>query len=296
MIERGDLDYVADGIEPDLESYLGDMYGINTGQYMVRPSLQLDYLALNCSRPLFSRSAVRRAFNYAVDRPGILAARGAYAGVLTNHIIPPGLPGYREFDGYPLLEPDYRKAQSMLPSNFSARHPAVIYTWNALAGPKIGHIIAENLRALGISSVVRQFSDTEMFWHLSRRDEPFDIGVSGATADYPDPYVFINSLLEGTSISAENNSNDCYFNNLKFNARMKHAATLDGEARAQAYADLDAEIMSEEAPMVPCDNNTRRDFVGARVSGAFQHGLYSVDLCALRLEDVPRMVVAGRGE
>ena len=54
--------------------------------------------------------------------------------------------------------------------------------------------------------------------------------------DYPDPANFINVLLDGRRIQADNNVNESYFNNPKYNARMDKAYGLAGQARLTAYA------------------------------------------------------------
>jgi ABC-type transport system substrate-binding protein len=286
-IEAGQLDYVADGIAPHLEAYLGSAYGVNSQQYLVRPSLQLDYLALNTSRPVFSDPRVRRAVNFAIDRPAILKARGAHAGVLTDHILPHGLPGFRDEIIYPHDGPDYGRARAELPEGYSVTEPVRVYTWNALAGPRIGEIIRENLGALGIPVVIESCSDTELYLRVGRRDEPFDIAAVGITADYPDPSVFINQLLDGSLIKRENNANNCYFDSPEYNQRMRDCARLSGEERFAAYGQLDLDIMRDAAPMIACDNNTKRDFLSSRVFGAYQHAVYGVDFTALTLQPRP---------
>jgi len=280
MIEDGASDYVADGIPATAEARLGATYGVNRTQFMVSPSLQLDYLALNCSRPLFGDPWVRRAVSFAIDRPAILRARGAYAGVVATHVLPPGMPGYREQHVYPAHGPDIERARKELPKSFKGGK-AVVYTWDTLAGPVIGEIIAANLDAIGIESEVIAWPETKMHILAGKRAEPFDIVASGWTAEYPDPYTFLNVLLDGTTIRDEWNANDCYYYDPAYIAKLQAAARITGPDRWRVYGDLDLEIMENAAPMVACDNRTKRDFVSPRVRGAFQHPIAGVDLCAL---------------
>ena len=60
------------------------------------------------------------------------------------------------------------------------------------------------------------------------RGEPFDIADESWSADYADPYDFINVLLDGGNIQASNNNNFSYFNDPKFNKQMTQAALLSG--------------------------------------------------------------------
>ena len=80
-------------------------------------------------------------------------------------------------------------------------------------------------------------------------------------ADYFDPYDFINVLFDGTKIQDANNNNYTYFNNAKYNAAMKAASKLSGQARYKAYGKLDVDIMTNAAPWAPVFNYTSRDFI-----------------------------------
>lgn len=282
-IERGDVDYVADGLPPDAEQSLGERYGVNAGQFHVSVALQLDYIAMNTSRPLFSDVRIRRAANFALDRRAHLESRGEYAGVVSDHILPPGMPGYRDETTYPLDGPDVARARAELPPGFTGAH-AVFYTNDTLAGPTIGELVRRDLRAIGIDVEVKQFPETLKHRLAGRRDEPFDFLVTGDTAEYPDPYVLINALLDGDLITEQNNVNESYFNDPVYNRRMHEAAALYGEERARAYGQLDLDITRDAAPWAVMDNRTKRDLVSSRVRGAFHHALYGIDLAALWLE------------
>jgi len=70
----------------------------------------------------------------------------------------------------------------------------------------------------------------------------------GWCQDYPDPYDFINVLLYGGYIQAENNDNWAYLNNPKYNTKMLAAARLVGAKRIAAYKALDKELTTNVAP------------------------------------------------
>ena len=94
--------------------------------------------------------------------------------------------------------------------------------------------------------------------------------------DYPDPYDFINVLLYGGSIQAENNNNLAYFNTPAYNRKMERAARLLGDARLRAYGALDIDIMRNQAPWAPWNNPTNQFFFGSRVNprSLFVHPIY----------------------
>jgi hypothetical protein len=77
-----------------------------------------------------------------------------------------------------------------------------------------------------------------------------DIAVStGWCSDYPDPFDWINVLLYGGFIQAENNVNYSYMDLPRWNRRMEAAAKLVGPKRYKVYGQLDLDIMRQVAPM-----------------------------------------------
>jgi len=53
--------------------------------------------------------------------------------------------------------------------------------------------------------------------------EPYDIVLNGWIADYPDPVDFINVLMRGSNISAQNEVNLALLNVPALNRRMDEA-------------------------------------------------------------------------
>jgi peptide/nickel transport system substrate-binding protein len=119
-IKAGNIDYAADGL-PN-EDYLAINADFGPGspaaqaghqQFFVDPGLRTQYVALNVSRPLFANVQLRKAVNYAVDRPALAAVPGAFAYSPTDQILPPGMPGFHDHDLYPLGGPDLATAQAL---------------------------------------------------------------------------------------------------------------------------------------------------------------------------------------
>ena len=61
----------------------------------------------------FNNVNLRKAVNYAIDRPAQVRLLGAYAGKRTSQILVPGIPGYKPFNAYPLKGADVAKAKSV---------------------------------------------------------------------------------------------------------------------------------------------------------------------------------------
>ncbi len=90
--------------------------------------------------------------------------------------------------------------------------------------------------------------------------------LDGLVPDYPDPYDWINILLYGKTIEAENNVNYSYFNHPKWNKRMENAAKLVGPKRARVYGQMDIDIMKQAAPVAAERTYNNRYFFSNRVN------------------------------
>jgi ABC-type oligopeptide transport system substrate-binding subunit len=104
--------------------------------------------------------------------------------------------------------------------------------------------------------------------------------IDGWSADYTDPYDFINVLLSGETIQDSNNNNHAYFNDPVFNKQMDQAALLSGSKRYSTYGQLDVNIMKQAAPWAPIRNPFNRYFVSARVGCFTYNNVYANDLAA----------------
>jgi oligopeptide transport system substrate-binding protein len=94
-------------------------------------------------------------------------------------------------------------------------------------------------------------------------------------ADYPDPFDFINVLLDGNNIQESNNSNYAYLNNAAYNKKMNDAAKLSGAPRYEAYGKLDVDLMRNVAPWAPMHNGNTREFVASRITNYIYHPVYA---------------------
>src|SRR2546423_3119796 len=113
QVKSNQIDYDMGGLPPTAHADLAKTYGTNKGQYQVHPLVETDYVALNTSRSTFGSAAMRKAANFAIDRPAMLRVRGAFAGKRTDQILPPGMGGFKDVKAYPLKGADYKKAKSL---------------------------------------------------------------------------------------------------------------------------------------------------------------------------------------
>ena len=104
-VENGTTDYASGGIPATEWKNVVDKYGLNKkdGRVQVRPLLDIRYIAMQHSRPLFKDNPkLAKAVNWAVDRQAFSAQGGYLYGKRTGQILPPGLLGYKPQGIYPL--------------------------------------------------------------------------------------------------------------------------------------------------------------------------------------------------
>jgi peptide/nickel transport system substrate-binding protein len=242
QIAAGKADYDAGDLLPGLLRDWRAMGKLGTAQLSVHPANELRYLVLNTRRPLFRSARMRQAVNYAVDRSQILVASRLF-GKPTDQILPPTMPGYHRLDLYPLAKADLARARRLAGPK---KHVANFYIDGTPVEYSIANAVVSQLAKIGITVRIRQFGIQQ-----SSRAVPFDMMLGDWTADYPDPYDFINVLLYGAAADKPGSQNLGGFDSPRFDARMNNAATLTGSARTTAYANLDASLMRTQAPIVP---------------------------------------------
>jgi peptide/nickel transport system substrate-binding protein len=285
-IEDGTADFAADGLPPEQVARLAARYGRGSPaaptrgrRYFVRPRLDVEYLAMNTSRPLFADPKLRRAVNYALDRRAIARASeaGGYPVQATDQFLPPGMRGFRNIHAYPLI-PNLARAKQLARGH--GGH-ALLYTCAKSYCLSIAQLIQSELAPLGVSVEIKTFRIGLFVKHTGTRGEPFDLAFTGATADYPDPSNFLNSFFDGSSIRATGNGNISYFDEPAYNRRLTAATQLQGLRRDRAYEALDADLTREAAPGAALYNETEQSFFSARIGCQVYQPVYGVDLAAL---------------
>jgi ABC-type oligopeptide transport system substrate-binding subunit len=259
----GDADYSL-GLPPTVYAELAQRYGVNKGRFQVKPTNCTSYLALNNDNPLFRNNvALRKAVNYAIDRTAMTQQYGAFAGSPTDQLLPPTFPGFRQATIYP-NRPNLTRARQLARGKTRSGKAVYFYTRRAPA-PQIMEINRANLARIGIEIQPKQFAGFDIFDAMGKRGSEHAIGQAGWCQDYPDPYDFVNVLLYGGAIQAENNNNVAYFNNRAYNRRLEQAAKLLGNKRMQTYGRLDIDIARTMAPLANWRNPNVRLLFSNRV-------------------------------
>ena len=227
-------------------------FGVNKKRFFVKPSAALHIFVLNTSRPLFRNNApLRRAINFAVDRPALVHQFGAYAARPVDHYLPPIMLGYRRTHVYPVRKPDIRRARA-LARGHTRSGKLVFYV--STRGPALAQaqIIKRDLARIGLDVQIRSFPAGDLYFgKLANPKEPFDMGwIAWFLSPAPDPGGVLTTLFDGSTIGTPDNKNWSYFNSPKWNAAFRRASRLKGKALYRTFGRLDLELAREEAPAV----------------------------------------------
>jgi peptide/nickel transport system substrate-binding protein len=229
---------------------LARRFGVNKKQFFVEPTAFLRMFVLNTSRPLFRENApLRRAINFAVDRPGLAAQFGAYAETPVDHYLPPIIPGYRKAHDYPIRGPNVARARA-LARGHTRSGKLVLYVPTRPQPQAQAQIVKQDLKRIGLDVQIVSWPPGVYFDKLANPKEPFDMGWVGWLVATPDPSAFLNGLFDGSTIGTPGNSNWSYFNSKKWNSALTRASRLTGSARYRAYGKLDVQLARDEAPAV----------------------------------------------
>jgi peptide/nickel transport system substrate-binding protein len=226
-------------------------FGVNKTRFWTKSQNCTGYLPMNTSRSLFAGNVnLRKAVNYVINRKDYVSQAGPYAGNAWTHIFNPGVPGWRNVTIY---KSNLQTAKKLAKGHFKSGKINVGYRSSGTINPAQAQIVRRDLIRLGFKAGninMKPYSGGDIYDVMGKRNTDIDIGVSmGWCSDYPDPYDWINILLYGKSIQAENNVNYSYFNSPKWNKRMESAARLVGPKRLTVYGQLDLDIMKQAAPM-----------------------------------------------
>jgi peptide/nickel transport system substrate-binding protein len=292
-IEAGTADYAVDGLPRDAGPGLESRYGPGSKaarsghqQYFISPANAIRILHMNTSRPLFSNVRLRRAVNYAIDRPALAALGQRFAdvnpfnaGSPADDYMPPAIAGTASSHFYPLAGPDLRRARQ-LAGNVHAT--AIMYTPNYPPWLQEAQIIRRDLQPLGIDVQVKEFPVNDYFDRITHRGEPFDLAVGGLDLNTADPAQVL-ALFDGSTITADGNYDISYLNDPAFDRQLHAAAALSGAGRYRTYSQLALELERDLAPAAAFATNASRDFFSARMSCQLDQPVYGIDLAALCL-------------
>jgi peptide/nickel transport system substrate-binding protein len=265
-VEKGAIDYDPRGPSETQYRALAARYGVNRRQFFVYPSGTVEYLTLNTSRSAFRDPTIRKAVAFALDRHALVAELGYLGAKPTDQILPPSIPGFHDANLYPLNQPDLARANQLM---HGRKLTARLYVIDHYA--QRGELIRQQLAKIGINVTVQPLDVNLLQQLIARPGQPFDMVLQGWTADYYDPYDFLNVMFSNNEIPPHGINNISRYTTPALQQQLNTAATLIGPARAAAYAHLDANLMRTAAPIVPFAIDYAHVLVSARVGCVVLH-------------------------
>jgi peptide/nickel transport system substrate-binding protein len=281
QLERGEADYgvvTPAAFEALATKFLGDRRHLFVVQ---QPTVA--YLALNTQRPLFhDNPQLRRAVNYALDRPELARLFGANGASPGDEYLPPGFPGYERRHVYPIDGPDLATARRLARGHLRGGR-AVFLSCGSQDCQDRAFVVANALRAIGLHVRVETSPGSGEFTLASVKGTRFDIADVIARADYGDPYALVDKLLDGRTIRSVGNTNVSYFDDPRFDRAIDRAQRLTGVARDRAYGRLGLAVARTEAPLAAYAVLNARVFVSARVGCIVYQPVYGLNLSGICL-------------
>jgi len=224
--------------------------------------LSLSFIGMNTRMPPLNDKRVRQAIALAMGREEMLKLWPA-GKVLSQGILPPGLPGYSpEPRTYPH---DPEAARRLLAAaGYDSSHPLPPMTlWKVIPNQSVREVdtlMVKTLAEAGIRVTLRYVSWTELDSVTTARKAPL-FGFAWV-ADIPDPDTFLRSLFHSGSGTNYFRYSDAEVDSLLDVAQR----TANPETRMNAYRKVEARVL-QDAPLVPLFHSST--FVGLReeVSG-----------------------------
>ena len=95
------------------------------------------------------------------------------------------------------------------------------WTFNTSFGPTVAQVVQYDLKQIGLNCEITPLDRVvETTKGGIAQGAQFDLLLNGWGQDYPDPYDFINILLDGSGIKPDNNVNLSYFNQPSWNKKI----------------------------------------------------------------------------
>jgi peptide/nickel transport system substrate-binding protein len=281
QLERGEADYGV--VTPTSFAELAAKFkGDKTHLFVVQQPV-VAFLALNTSRPLFKDNPLlRRAVNYALDRPTLAGLFGADGAKPNDEYLPPGFPGYQAKHVYPIDGPDLVTAKRLADGHLRSGS-ATFLSCGSESCIDRALAVAQALDKIGLKVHVVTSPGSSQLTLAAVRGTKFDITDVITRPDYGDPYALVDKLLDSRAIRSVGNTNLAYFASPSLNRAIDAAQQLTGLARDRAYGRLGLAVEQTAAPLAAYAVLNARVFLSKRVECVTYQPVYGLDLAGLCL-------------
>jgi tRNA A-37 threonylcarbamoyl transferase component Bud32 len=238
-------------------------------QYFRYQAPLVDAIAFNTRRPMFRDVRLRRAVNYALDRPALAAAFG---DTPADQIVPAAVHPFPARHAYPVDGPDFATARKL--AGDRRRHAVIAICGGDARLPTLGEIVRKDLARIRINASVIQSRDCP--GHAEDADLVFLYPIGN---DVLDPAPFLHDALNSSLFGSQLGPGP--WRSKGFRAQLKRADALRGEARKAAFRRVDDRLM-RMAPLAVFGHWVWAEYLSPKVGcKVFQGEWGFVDLGAL---------------
>jgi peptide/nickel transport system substrate-binding protein len=264
----GKLDYMYDSPPSDLLPTIKKRAGDRYEEHLLTGST--NWLFMNGRLAPFDDARVRRAVNYAVDKPALarIYAGGLRAGC---SFLPPGMPGYDErLDksgcpfGDPRKPPDVERARALIRAAGAEGAKVTVWGFNQTPQADITQAYAQMLNKIGLDASVKLVDFAIWRETIGNAKNRPQTGIDAATQVFPHPLSFFE-LVTTNAIRATANKNTSNISDPVIDASVRRlqrepdiGSVTDDWQRLNRY-------LVERAYLVPYGHRIRGTFVSDRI-------------------------------
>jgi ABC-type transport system substrate-binding protein/tRNA A-37 threonylcarbamoyl transferase component Bud32/streptogramin lyase len=240
-------------------------------RYFLEPQPGVNEIVFNMRRPLFRDLRLRRAVNFALDRPALASVWGEPA---TDGYVPPAIHGFRSPRIYPTSRSDIRTARRLAGRR---KRDAVLYFCGDPANRRVADIVRLNLAQIGISISIVQ---SQGCLHGSDpKAARADLLIWTVFSQERDPAPFVKQALTQGAYGISLGPGP--WQERSFRSRLARANELSGAERLAAYRELETELL-RAAPFAAYGSPVQPDYFSPKVGcKVVQSAYHFVDLGAL---------------
>jgi len=214
------------------------------------------FLAMNTQRGPLANPAVRKAFQYAVDKTAFqvaTAGTAALAGPIATTLITPGIAGREVYDLYPTGPTgDPAKAKQLLaaagyPNGLSGL-TLLVSTSNNQAN--LAQAVAASLARANIKVSLQPLDSDTYYADVTANQVSYDLTLASWQPDFPSANANIEPLYDSAEIG-NGGFNVSRYSNSEVDSMIADAqATVDPTQAGKKWAAVDKRIM-QDSPVVP---------------------------------------------
>lgn len=239
------------------------------------PTSYVEFIDINTSRVVDLK--VRQALNYAFDRGALVSAEGGWPlESPATTIMAPVVPGYKSYDAYPGAGGggDVDKARKLL----GGQAPKLTYCFaDTTTQRQYALLVQKALQRAGFQIVLNPVAEDAYYRTIGAKGVACDLMRFAWAEDFPDGDNTLDVLFNGDGIVDGSNQNYSYLNDPDVNKKLDDLKTQSDRANAAlAYRQLDQEIMTNYAPVIPWGYVRYFGLHGSKVRGAFLSPLYGL--------------------